>query len=137
MKYKAHFDGSSKGNPGPSQCGWIIFDDQGNEVKRHVQKSKEDRTNNIAEYMGLATLIQFLSMQNEIKDILIVGDSKLVINQVQGLWKCKSSNLMHLHLYCHATIKDLNEVEGFNIELKWVPREENKPADSLAQTGDL
>jgi len=137
MKYKAHFDGSSKGNPGPAQCGWIIFDENGDEVKRHVQKSKEYRSNNVAEYMGLATLLEFLSGQNTIKDILIVGDSKLVINQVNGLWKCKASGLQHLYKYSSLTFKDLKENEGFNIELKWVPREENKPADSLAQTGDL
>jgi len=136
MKYTAHFDGSSKGNPGPAQCGWIIFDDQKNEVDRGVRKSQYKQTNNVAEYMGLIELLKYILFSNVVGLVDIYGDSKVIINQVNGKWKCKSSNLRQ---YYNKALEHIQSIEdhGKAVTITWVPREQNTEADNLAQKGKL
>jgi len=135
MKYTGYFDGSSKGNPGPAQCGWIIFDDQKKEFARKVRKSKVDQTNNVAEYVGLIELLKFVLFCDHIGEIEIFGDSALVINQVNGKWKCKSPNLQ---VYYNKAIEHMYSLKDHSVKvtLTWVPREQNTVADNLAQKGD-
>lgn len=135
MKYKGFFDGSSKGNPGPAQCGWAVLDDQDNIVDHESRKATEDRTNNYAEYMGLIELLKYIGISDEITDIEIFGDSKLVIMQSTGKWKCKSSNLRPLWIYATNLLNHFTVDK--KIRLTWIPREQNTIADSLAQKGIL
>ncbi len=135
MNYKGYFDGSSKGNPGPAQCGWAILDERENIIDHASTTGDEDRTNNYAEYMGLITLFNHLISANEIVNIEIFGDSALVINQVNGKWKCKSPNLKPLWINAVTLFAYLTTFK--HIKLTWVPREENTIADSLAQKGIL
>lgn len=136
MKYKGHFDGSSKGNPGPSQCAWIIFDDQKKEIDREVRKGKYDQTNNVAEYMGLIELLKYVLFSADIGEIEIFGDSALVINQINGKWKCKSTNLKRYYNKALEYMQSLSDHDK-SITLTWVPREQNTEADNLAQKGDF
>jgi len=135
MKYTGHFDGSSKGNPGPSQCAWVVFDDQKNEIDRFIRKSKSDQTNNIAEYMGLIEILKYVLFSFTIGEIEIFGDSKLVINQVNGLWRCKAPNLK---IYYHKALEHMQSLKDHKkvVTLTWVPREQNTEADNLAQKGN-
>ncbi len=135
MNYKGYFDGSSKGNPGPAQCGWAILDDQDNIVNHESRKASEDRTNNVSEYMGLIELFKHLVHHPEIENIKIFGDSKLVIEQVKGNWKCKAANIKPY--YIHATKLFVYLSSFKNITLTWVPRAQNTIADKLAQEGVL
>ena len=135
MKHKGYFDGSSKGNPGPAQCGWAILDDQDNIIDHQSRKATIDRTNNYAEYMGLIELFKYLVSSKDIFYIEIFGDSKLVIEQVKGNWKCKSPNLKPLW---EKAVKLFEYLTTFkHITLTWVPREQNTIADNLAQKGIL
>jgi ribonuclease HI len=135
MKCKGYFDGSSRGNPGPAQCGWAILDDQGTVIDHKSRKATEHRTNNYAEYLGLIELLKYLSTDDKITHIDIYGDSKLVIMQVTGKWKCKSSNLKPLWVHAVKLYEWLTSQKY--ITLQWVPREQNTIADSLAQKGIL
>ncbi len=135
MHYKGYFDGSSKGNPGPAQCGWAILDDQDNIVDHKSRKASEDRTNNYAEYMGLIELFRYIKISDKIVNIDIFGDSKLIIEQVKGNWKCKSPNLKPLH---KVAVLLFGQITTFKfITLTWIPREKNTIADKLAQEGIL
>jgi ribonuclease HI len=135
MNYRGFFDGSSKGNPGPAQCGWAILDDQDNIVDHKSKKATVDRTNNYAEYMGLIELFRYLIISHDIVTIEIFGDSKLVIEQVKGKWKCKSPNLKPLWIEAVKLFEYLTTFK--HITLTWIPREQNTIADSLAQKGIL
>ena len=135
MHYKGYFDGSSKGNPGPAQCGWAILDEQENVVNHKSKKASEDRTNNVAEYMGIIELFKYLVEQPEIAHIEIFGDSKLVIEQVKGNWKCKSENIKPYFKYAKSLFEYLTTLKY--ITLTWVPRAQNTIADKLAQEGKL
>jgi ribonuclease HI len=123
--YKGYFDGASKGNPGPAGAGIVIVNPEGRVI---LEYSKElgIRTNNEAEYLALIELLQ-KALELGIRELEIMGDSQLVINQVFGNWNI---NMPHLYtLYNQAT----ELLEKFDrVKARWIPREKNRLADSLS-----
>ena len=89
--YTIMFDGGSRGNPGNSGCGFVIYDSENNEID-HGYKNIGFNTNNVAEYTALY-LALILARKKEYNNIIIKGDSMLVINQLKGVWKVKNANL--------------------------------------------
>ena len=61
------------------------------------------------------------------KRILIQGDSKLVINHMQGTWKCTHRNLKPLHDRAQQLLAEFKDVM-----FEWIPREQNSRADKLS-----
>lgn len=127
-EYMAYFDGSSKGNPGPSRVGYIIVDKSG-EVVDSNSVDIGHGTNNEAEYQALVTLLGKLR-DLKVQNVLIRGDSKLVVNQLTKGWKVKAGNLKPFAKEARELLNN-----NPNWKLKWVPREENELADQLAQKG--
>lgn len=90
-----------------------------------VRKCQEDETNNVAEYEGLLLGIRS-AMVRGVTDVQFISDSKLVVEQVLGAWKCKEPRLQML---C-AEAREL--AKGFHrCEILHVPRAQNKHADEL------
>jgi len=122
-----YFDGASRSNPGPASYGGVIYNDAGAEVatyKKYIGK----QTNNVAEYLGCFHGIQ-ACVQEGIKNVIIYGDSKLVVEQVSGRWKVKSPNIKPIY----DEIKKVLATKPFDsIEFKHVRRNKNKRADELA-----
>ncbi len=83
-------------------------------------------TNNVAEYEGLRTALDYCD-KNNLKDVQIYLDSLLVVQQVNGKYKVKSQNLKDLYNLCTDLIEKID-----NLEIHHVPREQNKRADELA-----
>jgi ribonuclease HI len=123
--YKLNFDGCSKGNPGLAGAGAVIyyFD---KEYWANYTFVGEKITNNHAEYTGLIFGLK-QAKQLGIKNLKVEGDSLLVINQMKGLYQCKSENLMGLF----NTAKEF-EVYFDKIEYVHVLRNKNKRADELS-----
>ncbi|HEU0164886.1 MAG TPA: ribonuclease HI family protein [Thermomicrobiales bacterium] len=93
------FDGGSLGNPGKGYGSYEIT--SGGEVVRHEREDYGNNvTNNQAEYLTLIRALEWLDTllegRRESATVLINGDSKLVINQVQGLWKINNAQLRPL-----------------------------------------
>ena len=84
-------------------------------------------TNNVAEYKGLILGLKYLKMNY--KFLKIKGDSMLVINQMTGKYKVKSPHLLVLYNEAKELCQDMN------VEFIYIPREENKEADALANEG--
>ena len=77
-----YFDGCSKGNPGKSGAGVCFVDDtSGEEIWSRSQFVGDHVTNNVAEYNGLLMGLKEL-VKRDVKQIIIKGDSKLVIEQI-------------------------------------------------------
>jgi ribonuclease HI len=85
------FDGASKGNPGPSGGGGIIQDPNQDTVLKYAIGLGKD-TNNRAEALALWQGLSLAINQN-IHDITVIGDSRLIIN---ALVKKISTNSTHL-----------------------------------------
>lgn len=121
---KLYGDGGSRGNPGPSASGWVIYDQDGNSLKSGGLYLGIT-TNNQAEYTALKQGLldaQALGAQQ----VSVFMDSLLVINQMKGIWKVKNADLWPLH----SAIKQLAS-QFQKVTYQHVPRELNKAADSM------
>ena len=124
--YVLRFDGGSRGNPGTSGAGMVLFDsDSGLEVWAAFQYLG-DTTNNVAEYTALLSGIQFASAMG-IARIVAEGDSTLVVKQVTGEYRVKSDHLKALNKSVKAVV---DSFDYFSIH--YIPRAENFRADQLA-----
>ena len=93
--YSLYFDGASRSNPGPASYGGVIYDENNIEVGTYYDYIGK-ATNNVAEYLGLFAGLKACK-DNNIKNLIVYGDSKLVIEQVKGNWNVKSENLKPIY----------------------------------------
>jgi ribonuclease HI len=89
----------------------------------------KDATNNVAEYTALAKALEWLIANglNNSGRVEVKGDSQLVVKQLRGEYKIKSQRITPL--YRQVLLLQSRFPDG--VEIRWVPREENKEADSL------
>lgn len=118
-----YIDGGSRGNPGPSGIGVVLYDSK--KKIKDFSKYIGLTTNNIAEYNAVIYGLQealFLKA-DEIKLYL---DSELVAQQLKGEYRVKDTDLKPLFEQALHLIRGFKKVEIINI-----PREKNKEADKL------
>jgi len=123
--FVAHVDGASRGNPGPASYAVILRGPDGAarfEVGKYIGRA----TNNVAEYYGLITALDYAASQG-IDRLLVRSDSELLVRQMQGRYKVKSADLQPLH---ERARKLAHGFAYFAIE--HVRREQNREADELA-----
>lgn len=121
------FDGGSHGNPGESGCGCIVYEtQQGYLLAESGSYLGVYQTNNYSEYHGLI-LGLITCVRLGMKSIFIRGDSKLVINQMNGSWNANPQ--MSQLRYQSQKIIDENELQ---VSFQWIPRNQNDAADFLA-----
>nr|XP_009803261.1 PREDICTED: uncharacterized protein LOC104248654 [Nicotiana sylvestris] len=83
-------------------------------------------TNNMAEYEACILGLR-MAVDMNIQELLVIGDSDLLIHQVQGEWNTKNSKIL---LYLHY-VKELCK-KFIKVDFKHVPRVQNEFADALA-----
>ena len=118
-------DKRSKSNPGIAGAGAVIYKFN-KEISNKIQFVGNSSTNNEAEYTGLIIGLKD-AINLGIKDLIVEGDSLLVINQMNGIYKVKSENL--IELYKEAT--SLKNQFDY-ILFKHIYRSSNKRADELS-----
>jgi ribonuclease HI len=126
-EYVLHFDGCSKGNPGPAGIGAVISK-SGKEEWCGCQFIGK-KTNNQSEYSALILGLKE-ALNRDIKQLQVYGDSLLVINQVTGQFKVKNIQLQELYKEAIDLIAKFDYIV-FN----HVYREFNKRADQLSNLG--
>ena len=124
--YSLFFDGASKSNPGLAGCGCVIYDNNNDEILTDKKYLGSCISNNYAEYSGLILGLR-LAIVNDIREVRVYGDSSLVINQMNGVWKIKSNNLIKLF----NQAKDLTKLFE-TITFHYIQRKLNTRADYLA-----
>lgn len=124
--HKIYFDGACNPNPGPTGCGAVIYDEQGN-VVAEISVPNGQGTNNQAEYSSLIFALE-KAIDLGIRKAKIYGDSKLVINQLNGVWNCNDTALRVLNKRAMKLCYELDFVE-----LSWIKRINNVHADKLSQ----
>ena len=120
-----NFDGCSKGNPGLSGAGAVIYNNN-IEVWAGYSFVDTSATNNQAEYTGLIIGLKY-AVDNQIQDLLVQGDSQLVINQMTGKYKCNADKLVVLYKTAKALEKQIK-----NVQYAHVLRKFNARADELS-----
>ncbi len=121
---KLFTDGGSRGNPGPSALGFIILKMDDTVVKKD-SKYLGVTTNNQAEYMGLEAGLK-ACLEMGVKVLEVYMDSLLVVNQVKGIFKVKTPELMPIN----TEVKKLAS-QFETISFTHVPRALNKEADTM------
>ena len=132
-KYTLFFDGCSKGNPGPSGIGSVIYELDENNVWKELwagsQFLSNTSTNNQSEYNALIMgLTKALELNISLLDVY--GDSLLVIQQTNGKYKVSNTGLLPLHQKVIELKKQFQ-----TITFSHIPREKNTRADYLSNEG--
>ena len=128
--YEMYFDGCSKGNPGLSGAGAVIYKN-GEEIWANSYFVSDNATNNVSEYFGLIRGLKRAIKMN-IHCLIVKGDSLLIIKQMTGKYKVKSESMLELY-----NIAKKMEEEFENISYEHVYRKYNKRADELSNEGIL
>ena len=130
MQINVFTDGGSRGNPGHSGYGLVIYDDN-QKILFKESKYIGIKTNNEAEYAGLIGALTWINDNKDsfnISQINFFADSQLLVRQVQGLYKVKAVHLKPLF----ATVKNLLTQINSPYLFKDIRRESNELADELA-----
>jgi ribonuclease HI len=106
--------------------GKTIFQDAG---LAFAKPWSSEASNNVAEYSAVIKGLEWLR-ENKMQSncIVLVGDSRLVISQLQGKFKVKAIRLVELY---HKAKDLMSKFE--DLHLKWVDRSENSEADLLSR----
>jgi ribonuclease HI len=122
-KIKVFADGGSRGNPGPSACGYILTDENDKVlVDKGVYLGVT--TNNQAEYQALKLALEEAQKMHA-EEVDVHMDSMLVINQMKGIFKVKNRDLWPIHDEIKRRAATFKRVSYTH-----VPRELNKLADA-------
>jgi ribonuclease HI len=118
-----HIDGGARGNPGPAAYA-VVLARPGLPVVEEADVIGR-ATNNVAEYTALVEGLR-LASELGVKKLSVFSDSELMVKQMRGEYRVKSSEL--LELYNEA--KKL--AAGFDqLTLTHVRREQNARADAI------
>jgi len=117
-------DGGARGNPGPAAIG-VVVRNGGGEVLAEVGETIGEATNNVAEYRALLRGIE-LAAAHDANEIELIGDSELVVRQVEGRYKVKNAGMKELHEEVKRALRDFD-----SWSIRHVRRENNADADRL------
>lgn len=153
------FDGGARGNPGVGGSGASITVRDTTE-NLHVSASSSANeslrrtihvryyvganvTNNQAEYQGL--LYGLAAAKREVQresgrlttetamttDLLVQGDSNLIIEQLKGSYRVNSKKLIPLYRKAKELLESISNLGPHNLSLEHVYRDHNKVADGM------
>ncbi|WP_030022784.1 bifunctional RNase H/acid phosphatase [Streptomyces monomycini] len=119
-------DGGSRGNPGPAGYGAVVIDPETGQALAEAAEYIGTATNNVAEYRGLVAGLRAAYALDPEADVRVRMDSKLVVEQMSGRWKIKHPDMRPLAAEARSVFPPAQ------VTYEWIPREENKHADRLA-----
>ena len=123
-KVTVNVDGGARGNPGPAAIGVVLRDESG-QVLEELGETIGEATNNVAEYKALLRGIE-LAAEHAATDLELIGDSELVVRQVEGKYKVKNAGIKPLHAEVKRALASFD-----SWSIRHVRRENNSDADRL------
>jgi probable phosphoglycerate mutase len=125
-------DGAARGNPGPASAGAALIDASRPDARdprvrpdATISEFLGVQTNNVAEYTAT---VRALGLARELgaREVDLLLDSKLIVEQLAGRWRVKDAKLIPLWEEARRILR------GFD---RWtathVPRAQNSLADAL------
>ena len=88
----------------------------------------EASTNNVAEYVAAIRALEWLRDRRWIGEVVLAGDSQLVVRQMDGAYAVRSERLRAYHDQLRRLVPAFSRVR-----FEWVPRERNARADALSK----
>lgn len=136
MKITAYFDGAcAPFNPGGTTSfgAFVLVDNkqvwQTSKLFKPKKGEETQTSNNVGEYNGLIAILNYLKRRKlTTEEIVIYGDSNLVINQMFGTWKITGGIYMQFALKAKQLLTEFSNITGH-----WIPREANGMADNLSK----
>jgi ribonuclease HI len=133
--YELWFDGLFRGakdaqTAGLMCFGWLIYR-QGKQIAKGygIFVRGMNATSNIGEYLGLIDGLEVLvDIGINYEPVRVIGDAKVVINQMKGLSRLSTQRVVPLH---HKACRLAQLL--YVIVWKWVSRQHNKAADQLTR----
>jgi ribonuclease HI len=123
--WRGWFDGAAEpSNPGNRSIGALLRAPSGEIVE--ISRAYGFGTNNEAEYAAIIALLE-AAISAGAPSVRVFGDSKLVVNQLNGEWNVKSPTLHGLWSRARVLVRKANA------RVSWVPREQNMEADKLSK----
>jgi ribonuclease HI len=128
------FDGAANPNPGPASSGAILWSPKDASGYRspvfEMGKFLGKATNNLAEIQGLLLGLKMAAARGA-RELLIEGDSELIIRQQTREYKVSNKNLKSWWAEIQAAMMD--EISFDWIAIRHVRREFNERADSITK----
>ena len=121
---RVNVDGGSRGNPGPAAIAAVVQDGNG-EVVEERSEAIGTATNNVAEYRALLLGIERAAALGA-RRLELIGDSELIVRQVNGEYKVKDEALRALHRQVRKALEGFDEWS-----IRHVRRDDNAEADRL------
>jgi ribonuclease HI len=126
-------DGAARGNPGPASAGAVLIDASRPDARNPrapADASISDylgiQTNNVAEYTGVVRALD-LARELGAREVALILDSKLIVEQLAGRWRVKDVKLIPLWEAARSTLKTFDRWSAVH-----APRAQNSAADALA-----
>lgn len=127
MSHQVHIytDGAAKGNPGPGGYG-VVMEWVGKPYKKEFFEGFRLTTNNRMEL--LAVIVGLEKLKNENTSVLVVSDSKYVVDSVQKKWvfgweKKRFVDRKHADLWKRFLVV----FRKHQVDFKWIKGHNNHP----------
>ena len=131
------FDGACRNQQNtncPMGLGIAVFEDTNyNESLSRailIENNKDDGTSNLSEWLALCNALEIAaSLRKNFNGIIkIYGDSKIIVNQFNMIWRMNDEKFR----------KYFNRAKHFAalakiVDIEWIPREKNTKADELSK----
>ena len=123
-KLVVNVDGGSRGNPGPAAIAAVVTTPEGELVEERAERIGR-ATNNVAEYRALLLGLE-RARELGATEVEVIGDSQLIVRQVNGQYKVKDAGLKPLHQQAQQALRAFD-----SWTVRDVRREQNDAADAL------
>lgn len=123
--WRAWFDGSARPNPGRCGIGAVLEGPGG--VRIAISHDAGYGNSSEAEYLALIAVLD-AAVAHGAHDVLVVGDSQVVIDDVNGPASASAPSLRDYRSRACALLAHLPQAQ-----LRWIPRHKNAQADALSQ----
>lgn len=125
-------DGAARSNPGPASAGAVLIDASRPDARHPVALPLATisdylgiQTNNVAEYTAVVRALA-LAAELGAREVHLMLDSKLIVEQVHGRWRVKDAKLQPLHAEVRRLLLGVDRWTAVH-----VPRAQNSAADAL------
>jgi ribonuclease HI len=133
LAYVIRTDGAARGNPGPASAGAVLIDASRRDARdpranpdATISDYLGTQTNNVAEYTGVVRALE-LATELGAREVDLMLDSKLIVEQLAGRWRVKDAKLIPLWTAARRLLGAFARWSAVH-----VPRAQNSLADALA-----